>query len=80
MLERGNLLQPLVLWYKINSATSNIMEGHAELWPRIQDGGKCTVISCEWHTDEEGGNLTKSGAERMWTLIKEAKHLFYFLP
>lgn len=51
------------LQYKINSATSNIVEGHAELWPGIQDGRKCAVISCEWHTDEEGGKLKKSEAE-----------------
>lgn len=30
MAERGNLLWPLVLLYKINRATSNIVEGHAE--------------------------------------------------
>lgn len=30
MAERGNLLWPLVLQYKINRATSNIVEGHAE--------------------------------------------------
>lgn len=61
------------LQYKINSATSNIAEGHAELWPGIQDGRKCGVISCDWHTDEEGGKLKKSEAERMYTRIKKAK-------